>query len=233
MSAAKRASRFISYFFFGFGRCVVYSNALWARARNMTIGNLWQCRIVNSIMKRILFFGDSLTAGYGLSKPSLQSFPALIQKKIDASGLKYETVNAGVSGDTSSGGLARLDYWLNQPVDIFVLELGVNDVWRGAPYTVTKHNLDLILNKVRNRYPNCKLAIMGMEIPEAIAFAPLDGFRKIYRELAEAHAAAFVPFFLEGVAGVHHLNLQDGLHPSAKGYEVIAEKVWPTIKALL
>lgn len=184
-------------------------------------------------MKRILFFGDSLTAGYGLAKPAVQSLPGLIDKKIRALGFSYEVVNAGLSGDTSSGGLSRLDHWLRQPVDIFVLELGVNDLWRGAPYTATKHNLDLILKKVRERYPDCKLAIMGMEIPDAINVAALNGFRKIYRELAEAHAAAFVPFFLEGVAGIKHLNLPDGLHPSAKGYEVIAEKVWPTIKALL
>jgi acyl-CoA thioesterase I len=184
-------------------------------------------------MKRILFFGDSLTAGYGLSNPSLQSFPALIQKKINASGFLYEVVNAGISGDTSSGGLARLDYWLNQSIDIFILELGINDVWRGAPHTATKHNLDLILKKVIKRFPNCKLAVMGMEIPDTLSPAALNGFRKIYRELAEGHAAALVPFFLEGVAGMKHLNLQDGLHPSAKGYEVIADKVWPTIKALL
>lgn len=184
-------------------------------------------------MKRILFFGDSLTAGYGLAKPDVQSLPGLIQKKIDESGYSYQVVNAGVSGDTSSGGLSRLDYWLHQPVDIFVLELGVNDLWRGAPYTTTKHNLNLILKKVKERYSGCKLAIMGMEIPDAITFDALNGFRKIYRELAEAHAAAFVPFFLEGVAGVKQLNLPDGMHPSAKGYEVIADNVWPTIKALL
>lgn len=184
-------------------------------------------------MKRILFFGDSLTAGYGLSTSSRQSLPALIQKKINETSLPYEVINAGISGDTSSGGLARIEYWLNQPVDIFVLELGVNDLWRGAPHTATKHNLDLILKKVVKRYPHCKLAVMGMEIPDAIAPLNLSSFRKIYRELAESHSAAFVPFFLEGVAGVKHLNLPDGLHPSAKGYEVIADKVWPTIKALL
>lgn len=184
-------------------------------------------------MKRIVFFGDSLTAGYGLPKPAVQSLPALVQKKIDDAGFSYEVVNAGVSGDTSSGGLSRLDYWLRQPVDIFVLELGVNDLFRGAPHTATKRNLDLILRKVNERYPKCKLVIMGMEIPYAINFAALNGFKNIYRELAEAHATAFVPFFLEGVAGVKGLNLPDGLHPSARGYEVIATNVWPTIKALL
>lgn len=184
-------------------------------------------------MKRILFFGDSLTAGYGLPKPAVQSLPGLIQKRIDELAFGYQVVNAGISGDTSSGGLSRIDYWLNQPVHIFVLELGVNDLWRGAPSTVTKNNLNVILKKVTDRYPDCKLAIMGMEIPDAINFAALNGFRKIYRELAEAHTAAFVPFFLEGVAGVEHLNLPDGVHPSARGYEVIADKVWPTIKALL
>lgn len=184
-------------------------------------------------MKRIVFFGDSLTAGYGLPKPDSQSLPALIQKKIDDAGFRYEAVNAGLSGDTSSGGLNRIDYWLHQRVDIFVLELGVNDLFRGAPHAATKRNLDLILKRVKERYPSCKLAIMGMEIPDVINVAALNGFKNIYRELAEAHAAAFVPFFLEGVAGVSNLNLPDGLHPSARGYEVIAGKVWPTIKALL
>lgn len=165
--------------------------------------------------------------------PLFNRCPLLSKKKIDDAGFKYQTVNAGVSGDTSSGGLSRLDYWLHQPVDIFVLELGINDLFRGAPHTATKRNLDLILKKIRERYPNCKLAIMGMEIPHAINFAALNGFRNLYRELAEAHAAAFVPFFLEGVAGVKNLNLSDGLHPSAKGYEVIALHIWPTIKALL
>jgi acyl-CoA thioesterase I len=184
-------------------------------------------------MKRILFFGDSLTAGYGLSKPDLQSFPALIQKKINDASLPYEVVNAGISGDTSSGGLGRVDYWLSQPIDIFILELGINDLWRGVPYTATKHNLDLIVKKVIKRYPDCKLAVMGMEIPDFMAPAALNGFRGIYRDLSDTYHAAFVPFFLDGVAGIKHLNMHDGLHPSAKGYEVIADKVWPTIKALL
>ena len=104
-------------------------------------------------MKRILFFGDSLTAGYGLSRPELQSIPGLIQKKINNADFSYEVVNAGVSGDTSSSGLNRLNYWLNAPVDIFILELGINDLWRGVPHAVTRHNLDLILKRVIMRFP--------------------------------------------------------------------------------
>lgn len=184
-------------------------------------------------MNRILFFGDSLTAGYGLSNPSGESFPALIQKKINEIGLPWETINAGISGDTSSGGLGRIDYWLTKSIDIFVLELGVNDLLRGAPLTATRHNLDLILKKVVKRYPQCKLAIMGMEVPELISVTALDGFRRIYRDLSTTYNAAYVPFFLDGVAGVRNLNLPDGLHPTAKGYEVIANKVWPTLKLLI
>ncbi len=114
-----------------------------------------------------------------------------------------------------------------------MLELGVNDLLRGAPISATKHNLDLILKKVVKRHPQCKLAIMGMELPELISGSALDGFRQIYRDLSATYNAAYVPFLLDGVAGVRNLNLPDGLHPTAKGYDVIANKVWPTIKLLL
>jgi acyl-CoA thioesterase-1 len=184
-------------------------------------------------MKRILFFGDSLTAGYGLSNAATDSLPALIQQKITEHGLRYETVNAGVSGDTTSGGLARLDYWLSKPVDIFVLELGVNDLFRGAPLTATKHNLNLIIRKILKRYSKCKLVIMGMEVPQLVSVAALDGFKQIFKDLSSTYNAAYIPFFLEGVAGVRNLNLPDGLHPTAKGYQVIARNVWPTIKQLI
>jgi acyl-CoA thioesterase-1 len=184
-------------------------------------------------MRKILFFGDSLTAGYGLTSPDNESFPALIQQKIDVEKLPYRTINAGVSGDTSSGGLARLERWLVNPIDIFVLELGLNDFLRGLPASATYHNLDKILAKVSKKYPECKLAIMGMEIPEFIAASRIDEFRGIFRKLAETYNASLVPFFLDGVAGRSHLNMKDGIHPSSRGYVVIADNVWPKIKSLL
>src|SRR5436190_11346626 len=108
-------------------------------------------------MGKILFFGDSLTAGYGLFDPARESFPGLIQQKIDASKLQFDVINAGVSGDTSAGGLARLDYWLYQPIDVFILELGINDVMRGVPPSTTLANMDAIVTKVRHKYSNARL----------------------------------------------------------------------------
>src|SRR5688572_7251809 len=135
-------------------------------------------------MRRIIFFGDSLTAGFGLSNPGKESLPALIQKKIGESKLAYEVVNAGINGDTSSGGLSRLGYWMNSPIDIFILELGINDALRGLPVTATYRNLDTILKKVRQKYPACKLLILGMEMPGIIPSPKLDEFRGIFRKLA-------------------------------------------------
>ncbi len=179
------------------------------------------------------FFGDSLTAGYGLDNTDDESFPALIGQKINTAGLDYKIINAGISGDTSSGGLARLDYWLNQPVNVFILELGINDILKGIPPSRTFANLDSIISKVKAKYPDVKLALMGMEIPAFIPGPFAAEFRSIFRRLAEIHNMVFVPFFLDGVAGFAHLNMKDGLHPSAHGYKVIADKVWPVLQPLL
>jgi acyl-CoA thioesterase-1 len=184
-------------------------------------------------MGRIIFFGDSLTAGYGLSNPSTESLPALIQHNLRESKSAHEVVNAGVSGDTSSGGLSRLEYWMNSPIDVFILELGINDAIRGLPASATFRNLDTILKKVKHKYPACKLMIMGIEIPGIMPSAKLDEFKGIFRKLAEEHQAVLVPFFLQGVAGIKHLNLRDGIHPSNKGYRVIADNIWPIIKSTL
>jgi acyl-CoA thioesterase I len=184
-------------------------------------------------MRRILFFGDSLTAGYGLPSPHTESFPALIDLKLRQENLPYQIINAGVSGDTSSGGLARLDRWLINPIDVFVLELGVNDFMRGLPASATYNNLDKILERVAKKYPEIKLAILGMEVPDFLTTPKLEEFRIIFRRLAEKYDAKLVPFILEGVAGKRHLNLRDGIHPSSNGYVIIAEKVWPTIKSML
>lgn len=184
-------------------------------------------------MYHILFFGDSLTAGYGLNDPAKESFPALIQQKITKAGIPFEVINAGLSGDTSAGGLTRLDYWLSRPIHVFVLELGINDIMRGISPAITSRNLQAIILKVKAKYPHSKLALMGMELPDFIPGLMPAALRTGYRKLADTHHITFVPFFLEGVAGIPHLNLNDGIHPSAKGYQIIADKVWPVLKPLL
>ena len=184
-------------------------------------------------MKHVLFFGDSLTAGYGLNDAEAESFPALMRQKMRAEGMPYQVTNAGLSGDTSAGGLKRLDYWLSNPVDVFVLELGINDMMRRIPPAATLRNLQAIIHHVKAKYPDVKLALMGMELPAFIPGESAAEFRAIYKKLADANQVAFVPFFLQGVAGKHHLNLRDGVHPSAEGYKVIAENVWPVLKSLL
>lgn len=184
-------------------------------------------------MKNILLFGDSLTAGYGLRSAATESFPALIQQKTNAEKLDYRIINAGVSGDTSSGGLNRIDYWLTQPIDIFVLELGINDVMRGIPSQSTVKNLQAIITKVKTKYPQVKMALMGMEIPAFMPIGFAAQFMAIFRQLATTNQMAFVPFFLEGVAGQAHLNLHDRIHPTAEGYQIIAGKVWPVLRKLM
>jgi len=184
-------------------------------------------------MQNILFFGDSLTAGYGLGSAATESFPALLAQKIKAENLPYQVINAGVSGDTTTGGLARLNYWLNQPIAVFVLELGINDILRGVPPHTIAKNLQAIIDQVKVRYPQAKLALLGMEIPEFLAGATAIAFSAIYHKLAESNQMAFVPFLLEGVSGRKHLNLWDRIHPSAAGYQIVAELVWPVLRKIL
>lgn len=186
-----------------------------------------------NVMRNILFFGDSLTAGYGLADARKESCPALIQQKLIAEGYDYHVINGGLSGDTTGGGLSRLDYWLNRPMDIFILELGINDIRRRISPAKIYQNLDAIVNKVKTKYPDIQLALMGMQIPAIIPGLPVDSFNSIFKKLADTHLMAFVSFYLDGVAGQKHLNIRDGLHPSAEGYKVIAEKIWPVIKPLL
>ncbi|SDF40869.1 acyl-CoA thioesterase-1 [Mucilaginibacter pineti] len=184
-------------------------------------------------MNNILFFGDSLTAGYGLRNHHSESLPALIQQKIDAENLPYHCINGGLSGDTSAGGLHRLEYWMNRPIHIFVLELGINDIIRGISPQTTYNNLQAIINKFRLKHPYAKLALMGMQIPAFISGPFAAEFREIFKKLADTNNMALVPFYLEGVAGKAHLNLPDRLHPSAAGYQIIAANIWPVIRKLI
>ena len=181
--------------------------------------------------KTIVFFGNSLTAGYGLS-PS-QAFPAVIQKKIDSLGLPYQVINAGVSGETSSGGKTRIDWILKQPVDIFVLELGANDGLRGIPLSATRKNLQDIVDKVIAKNPNTKLLFAGMQIPPNMGQTYTTEFRNIYTELAEKNKMTLVPFLLEGVGGEPKLNQEDGIHPTAEGHRIVAANLWRELQKLL
>jgi len=181
--------------------------------------------------KTIVFFGNSLTAGYGLS-PS-EAFPAIIQKKIDSIGLPYQVVNAGVSGETSSGGLTRIDWILQQPIDIFILELGANDGLRGIQLSETKKNLQAIIDKVKAKNSGTKLLFAGMQIPPNMGQTYTAEFKNIYTELSEKNAMTLIPFLLEGVGGEPSLNLEDGIHPTAEGHLIVAENVWKELEKLL
>ncbi|HET6765989.1 MAG TPA: arylesterase [Chitinophagaceae bacterium] len=181
--------------------------------------------------KTVVFFGNSLTAGYGLS-PS-QAFPALIQEKIDSLGLPYQVINAGVSGETSSGGKTRIDWILREPLDIFVLELGANDGLRGTPLSETRKNLQDIIDKVRAKYPDIKLVFAGMEIPPNMGQAYTTEFRNIYTDLAAKNNMTLIPFLLQGVGGEPDLNLEDGIHPNEEGHRIVAENVWKQLQKLL
>ena len=181
--------------------------------------------------KTIVFFGNSLTAGYGLS-PS-QAFPAIIQKKIDSLGLPYQVINAGVSGETSSGGKTRIDWILRQPVDIFILELGANDGLRGIPLSETKKSLQSIIDKVKAKNPATKLVFAGMQIPPNMGQTYSTEFRNIYTELASKNAMTLIPFILEGVGGETNLNQEDGIHPTAEGHRIVAANLWRQLEKLL
>ena len=181
--------------------------------------------------KTIVFFGNSLTAGYGLS-PS-EAFPAIIQNKIDSLGLPYKVINAGVSGETSSGGNGRIVWILKQPLDVFVLELGANDGLRGIPLSETKKSLQSIIDKVKAKYPEAKLVLAGMQIPPNMGVTYTTQFRNIYPDLAKKNAAMLIPFLLEGVGGDLKLNQQDGIHPTAEGHQIVAENVWRVLEDLL
>jgi acyl-CoA thioesterase I len=181
--------------------------------------------------KIILFLGDSITAGYGLD-PS-QAYPALIQEKIDAKGWQFKVVNAGQSGDTSAGGLSRTDWLLRSPVDVLVLELGGNDGLRGLPVETTRKNLQAIIDRTRAKYPAAKIVLAGMMVPPNMGRDYGQKFQAIFRDIAKKNQAALIPFVLEGVGGVRDLNLSDGIHPSAKGQEIVAANVWKVLEPVL
>lgn len=181
--------------------------------------------------KHIVFFGDSLTAGYGV--PPGQSFPSLIKQRIDSLHLPYEVTNAGVSGETSSGGRDRIDWVLRQPVDIFILELGANDGLRGIPVTGTTANLQAIIDAVKTRYPAARIVLAGMQMPPSMGATYTTAFRNIFPALAAKNHTALIPFLLQNVGGIPSLNQPDGIHPNPAGHRLVSNTVWRTLKPLL
>jgi acyl-CoA thioesterase I len=178
---------------------------------------------------RIVFLGDSLTAGYGLAKE--ESVPALVQARLRAAGYPYDVVNAGVSGDTSAGGLSRLDWSLEGDVKVLVIELGANDGLRGLPVASLKRNLTDVITRAQAR--GIKVVLTGMEAPPNFGEAYTTEFRQVYRDLAKAHDVTFLPFYLEGVAGIPNLNIADGIHPNAEGSRLIERAIWRALEPLL
>jgi acyl-CoA thioesterase-1 len=181
--------------------------------------------------KTILVLGDSLAAGAGVD-PS-EAFPALIQNKIQEANWNYRVVNAGVSGDTSAGGLARIGWLLKQKIDVLILELGGNDGLRGVPVAATKTNLQSVIDRVKQKYPQAQVVIAGMQMPPNLGEDYTRAFRNIYPELAATNHAALVPFLLEGVGGKPQLNQPDHIHPTAEGHKIVADNVWKVLRPLL
>lgn len=179
----------------------------------------------------ILFYGNSLTAGYGV-EPS-QAFPALVGQKIDSAGLNYQVVNAGLSGETTAGGKSRISWVMRQPVAVFVLELGGNDGLRGLPLRDTRRNLQAIMDTVRRKSPKATIVLAGMQIPPNLGTDYTREFRDLFKELADKNRAVLIPFLLEGVGGVPKLNQPDGIHPTPAGHQIIANTVWRVLQPVL
>ena len=181
--------------------------------------------------KTLVFLGDSLTAGLGIQQA--EAFPALIAEKIRADGLPFQIENAGLSGDTSAGALRRVDWLLQRPIDLLMIELGGNDGLRGLPVKSLKANLQAIIDKVKAKNPAVKIVIAGMQIPPNLGTKYSIDFERIYAELARENNATLIPFLLEGIGGHRDLNQHDMIHPTAAGHRIVAELVWRTLEPIL
>lgn len=186
----------------------------------------------NNSTKKIVFFGDSLTAGYGLEDVD-DAYPSIIQTKIDSLQLKYTVINSGISGETTAGGKNRINWVLNQKPDVFVLELGANDGLRGLPLQETRNNLQFMIDVLQKKYPDCKIVLAGMQIPPNMGQDYTTGFKNIFPELAQKNNISLIPFLLENVGGVPELNQADGIHPTKKGHQILAKNVWDVLKNIL
>lgn len=181
--------------------------------------------------KTILFFGNSLTAGYGIDQDD--AFAGLTQDRIDSLGLDYRVINGGLSGETTAGGLSRLDWFLEDEPSVFILELGGNDGLRGILPSESKKNLIGIIDKVRAKYPETKIILAGMQIPPNMGQEYTEEFKSIYPEVAAEKNVTLIPFLLENVGGIPELNLPDGIHPTEEGHKIVAETIWPFIESSL
>ena len=179
----------------------------------------------------VLFFGTSLTAGYGLNPE--QAFPALIEDKARAEGMAIKAVNAGLSGETTAGAVRRIDWVLRTPADLVVIEAGANDALRGLSTTAAKANLEQLISAVRHRQPTAKIALIQMEAPPNYGVAYTTSFRRVYSEVAAKEGLPLLPFLLSGVAGIPRLNQADGVHPNVTGEKIVAENVWKGLKPLV
>jgi acyl-CoA thioesterase-1 len=181
--------------------------------------------------KTLVFLGDSLSAGFGVK--ATEAFPALIGEKIREANLPYQVENAGLSGDTTAGGLRRIDWLLQRPIDVLVIELGANDGLRGLPVTAIKSNLQEIIAKTKSKNPGVKVVIAGMQMPPNLGGEYASSFQRAFGEVAKANAAAIIPFLLEGVGGMRELNQPDLIHPTAAGHRVIADVAWRVLEPIL
>ena len=183
--------------------------------------------------RTLVFFGDSLTAGYGLDDPAREAYPAVIQARIDAAHLPWRVVNAGLSGETTAGGLRRVDWVLRQPVDLFVLALGANDGLRGIEPALSGANLQRIIDHVRLAHPDARIVLAGMQLPPSMGGEYTAEFAAMYPALAKKNHLTLIPFLLDGVGGHPELNQPDGVHPTAAGAARVAENVWAVLRPLL
>jgi acyl-CoA thioesterase I len=181
-------------------------------------------------MKTILVFGDSLSDGYMLSRS--QAYPALLVDRLRAAGLRYEVVNSSVSGGTTSGGLQRLAAQLTRKIDIFILELGINDAFTGVPIAQIRNNLQTIVDRVKAKNPDARVVIVGMQLPNSSTDDFVRAYGQMYVDLATKNHATLVPYLLEGVGGDPALNLPDLIHPNAEGHKILAENVWRVLEPI-
>jgi acyl-CoA thioesterase-1 len=185
----------------------------------------------NTKDKTILFFGDSLTAGMGVSTE--EAYPAVIQEILDSLALNYKVINAGLSGETTAGGKNRIDWVLNQEVDVFVLELGGNDGLRGIPLSETRKNLQTIIDVVRKKNSETKIILAAIQIPPNLGIEYTTEFKNIFPELAAKNNVSLIPFLLKNVGGIEGLNQNDGIHPTAEGHKILAQNTWDVLKDII
>jgi acyl-CoA thioesterase-1 len=202
-----------------------------ALALSLFFGGLPYARAAETKTKSLVFLGDSLTAGFGVERS--EAFPALVAEKISAAGLPFEVENAGLSGDTSAGGLRRIDWLLQRPIDILVIELGANDGLRGLDLKSMKANLQAIIDKAKAKNPAVKIVLAGMQVPPNLGAEYASGFQRVFNELARDNNAVLIPFLLEGVGGQRELNQADLIHPNPAGHRIVADLVWRTLEPIL